>query len=264
MTLHVEPLVLTSREAAAALRISTKTLWALTLTAPRSLRFESDQVSGACGTASRHYEAGSQSRPIPLTIPSNTVDSIHGQHLDQRAERAQDIQFVAGDGKRRSIRLGADVSMEEAREIKKHVECSNAAAISGEPWKRDLALGSASSIGDSTQISRRSAWWRFGRTGEAGPVPGRLRQTPRDVEPATIIVFGHTRRTCSILRQPQAILGDIEVVDVKKWRAWLTENQHLAENTVNRRCGIAKQFFKDAVSGKMLDETRSTRSKACR
>ena len=39
-----------------------------------------------------------------------------------------------------------------------------------------------------------------------------------------------------------------------RWRIWLGENQKLADNTVRRRCGIAKQFFRAAQRRRLIGE----------
>ncbi len=42
--------------------------------------------------------------------------------------------------------------------------------------------------------------------------------------------------------------------DCDAWRDWLAAEQHLAENTIRRRCGIARQFFRAAVRQRLLTE----------
>ncbi|MBU0617205.1 MAG: site-specific integrase [Planctomycetes bacterium] len=42
-------------------------------------------------------------------------------------------------------------------------------------------------------------------------------------------------------------LRDIMPGDADEWRLWLIGTKKLADNTVRRRCGVAKQFFKAAV-----------------
>ena len=48
------------------------------------------------------------------------------------------IQFVAGDRRRRTIRLGQR-TLDDAKAIKAKVEALNADAISGQPWKNATA-----------------------------------------------------------------------------------------------------------------------------
>ena len=84
-----------------------------------------------------------------------------------------------------------------------------------------------------------------------------------DVKPATRIVYGHTRR-CLIERfGAERPLRSITTGDARDWRRWLARpknedrptdgGQGLAENTVRRRCSIAKQFFSDAVDRQLID-----------
>jgi integrase len=49
-------------------------------------------------------------------------------------------------------------------------------------------------------------------------------------------------------------LRDITAGDADAWRIWLAKQEGLAENTVRRRSGIAKQFFRAAVRRKLLVE----------
>src|SRR4051794_13640191 len=104
------------------------------------------------------------------------------------------VQFVAGDSKRRSIRLG-NLPMGEAREIKKHVDALNTAAISGEPWKREQAMwirdvdralyDKLAAVGLTAVRNRQT---------KLGPFLADYVKRRGDVEPATKIVYGHTIR----------------------------------------------------------------------
>lgn len=39
-----------------------------------------------------------------------------------------------------------------------------------------------------------------------------------------------------------------------QWRAWLASDQKLSDNTIRRRSGIAKQFFRQAVKQRLIVE----------
>lgn len=68
-----------------------------------------------------------------------------------------------------------------------------------------------------------------------------------DTKPNTRIVYGHTRRCLIKFFGADRSIRDITAGDADEWRLWLNRNQSLADNTLRRRCGIAKQFFKSAV-----------------
>ena len=53
---------------------------------------------------------------------------------------------------------------------------------------------------------------------------------------------------------PDKPLREITPGDADKWRLYLIGNQKLGRNTVRRRCGIAKQFFRAATRQKLISE----------
>ena len=67
-----------------------------------------------------------------------------------------------------------------------------------------------------------------------------------DVKTSTLLVLGHTRRNLIEYFGPDRLLRDISAGDADEWRLYLI-GQNLADNTVRRRCGIAKQYFRAAV-----------------
>ncbi len=78
-----------------------------------------------------------------------------------------------------------------------------------------------------------------------------------EVKASTTTVYEHTERCLVEFFGADKVLEDINSGDVKDWRRWLTQltdkgGQGLAENTARRRCGIAKQFFADAVERELV------------
>ncbi|QEG35121.1 tyrosine-type recombinase/integrase [Bythopirellula goksoeyrii] len=74
------------------------------------------------------------------------------------------------------------------------------------------------------------------------------------VKASTKTVYGHTKRCLIEYFKKDKPLADISPGDADEWRAWLTSSQNLAPNTVRRRCGIARQFFKAAIRKRLLTE----------
>jgi integrase len=68
------------------------------------------------------------------------------------------------------------------------------------------------------------------------------------------IVYGHTRRCLVEYFGADKRLSAISPGDADDWRRWLASDQALAENTIRRRCGIAKQFLRVAVKKRLLAE----------
>ena len=72
-----------------------------------------------------------------------------------------------------------------------------------------------------------------------------------DVKPATRTVWRHTRRNLVESFGPKKSLRDITQGDADGWLQHLIR-EGLSENTVRRRCGIAKQFLWAAVRKKLV------------
>ena len=75
-----------------------------------------------------------------------------------------------------------------------------------------------------------------------------------DVKGSTATVYGHTQRCLVEFFGATRPLDRITAGDCEDWRLWLASDQELADNTVRRRCGIAKQFFRAAVRRRLIAE----------
>ncbi len=163
------------------------------------------------------------------------------------------IQFVSSDGSRKSIRLGK-VPKKFAEHFKTRIEHLMAASETGSPFDRELSRW-ISDLSDAMHD-------KLART---GLVPGRSRATLRafvddyismrqstDAKPATIVVWGHTRRNLIEHFGTDKPLREITAGDAEEWRLSLV-GQGLAESTIRKRCSFAKQFFNHAVKKAVID-----------
>ena len=160
------------------------------------------------------------------------------------------ILFKGKDGRRRPIRLGK-CSKSVAKTVKFHVEELNSAAIAGRSpddntsrWVTEL---------QEVMLSKLSAAGLI-QTHESKSLGEFLESyidRRSDVKPGTRTVYGHTRRTLVEFFGENKSLRDITESDAEDWRVSLID-QGLSESTVRRRCGIAKQFFRKAVRGKLI------------
>ncbi len=154
------------------------------------------------------------------------------------------IQVVTPGG-RKAIRLG-QCSQRDAERILEHVEALAAAKFSAQSFRPATAawLGE---VGDTF----------YGRLARAGLVAAKASaqlggfldeyiKSRCDVKPATAIVLGHTRRNLIDYFKANKSLRDITSGEADQWRLSLI-GQGLSDNTVRRRCGIAKQFLRAAM-----------------
>jgi integrase len=164
------------------------------------------------------------------------------------------IQFVAGDGKRRSIRLGK-VSRRIAEEVRVKVEALNAAAVAGLSWDAETAKWVAAlspvladklaAVGlipkrqerDRARLRSFLDSYIAGRTDvKAGTATNLKIGAARLVE-----YFGADRD-----------LSSITAGDCDDWVLWLKERY--AGATVGKTVKWGKQFFRAAVRKKLIPE----------
>lgn len=185
--------------------------------------------------------------PLAAPMSKDSMASITRQATGRRL-----IQFTGPDNRRKTLRLGA-VSQRIAEAVKVRVEQLVAAAISGHAvddgtaqWLAGLDDVFRAKLASIGLVSRRDA---------AGTLKAFLDDYVRargDTKASTQIVYGHTRRNLIEYFGADRPLRDITPGDADEWRLWLKTKQGLADNTVRRRCGIAKQFFRTAVRKGLL------------
>jgi integrase len=163
------------------------------------------------------------------------------------------ILFVAPDGKRRTMRLGK-VTQRAAEAIKTKVEALVVSVGTGSPLDDEVARWVASR--DTMMADKLAA---------VGLIPKRHRakleafltdylDSRVDVKKSTATVYGHTKRCLVAYFGGEKPLHEITAGDGDRWRLWLAVHEKLAENTVRRRCGIAKHFFKAALRHRWIAE----------
>lgn len=173
------------------------------------------------------------------------------------------IQFVAGDRKRRSIRLGK-LPKKSAEVIKAKIEALNAAVISKTSWDVETAewVGKLDSL-------------LYAKLAKAGLVPVRAAaeramlgaflasyiQGRSDVKRGTKNVYRHTQECLVEYFGASKPLSEVSSGDADEWRRWLAISgkwadgsirKKLGDNTIRRRCGVARQFFRAALRKRII------------
>ena len=183
------------------------------------------------------------------------------------------ILFFNANGERKTIRLGR-ATMQQAATVKLRIELLIAAKINGAAPDDDTSRWVAS-VGDDLHAKLAEHGLVSPRAKAAittlaafldGYIAGRT-----DVKSGTAIVYGHTHRCLVEYFGADKSLIEITPADAKDWRRWLAlpknmkepkkGGQGLSDNTVRRRCGIARQFFNDAVERRLIAENPFARMK---
>ncbi len=160
------------------------------------------------------------------------------------------ILFIATDGTRKTIRLG-NATAKQALAIKVKVKQLITAKSTGvmddevHRWLGNLdevlygklaAVGLVTSRG-SVRLEGYLIDYLGSRT---------------DVKPSTHIAWSNTHRNLIEFFGSESALREISAGDADRWRLFLISTG-LSENTVRRRCGIAKQFFRAAVRRRLIN-----------
>jgi hypothetical protein len=162
------------------------------------------------------------------------------------------IQFTPpGGSKRETIRLGK-MNLRQAEAIKVRVEHLVYAATTRHPPDEETARWVAG-LED----------WLGDKLAAVGLIPKRAAMTlgaflddyiekrTADTKPTTRLVYGHTRRLLVEYFGADKPLRDITPGDADEWRRSMV-GKGLADNTVRRRSGIAKQYFKAALRKRLV------------
>ncbi len=158
---------------------------------------------------------------------------------------------------RPKLRLGK-VTAREAQTARVHVEAllRNKRIGSGyPPATADWLAG--------VPVSLRRRLERFGLVGpqerrECLTVAGwvqRYIDTRQDVKAGTATIYGHTQRNLLTFFGGAKRLDEVTPGDADEFRIHLATVEGLAENTVRRRCRLAKQFFRAAWKKRLIDES---------
>jgi len=172
------------------------------------------------------------------------------------------IQFVAGDGSRKTIRLGK-ATLRQAEGIKGKVQQLALAATGATGVVEDETIKWLAGLED-VMYGKLVAVGLVGQREslKLGTFLDSYIKDRHDVKAGTTTVYGHTRPNLIDFFGVDKLLRDVTPGDADQWRLHLLA-KGLADNTVRRRCGFAKQFFRVAVRRKLIssnpfDDLKST------
>lgn len=164
------------------------------------------------------------------------------------------ILFVAGDGKRKSIRLGKSTA-KQADAFKVKLEALIACGITGST--DDETSRWVASLNDKmhARLAKVGLVKARGRSGKT--TLKELLDTffeHLDVKPITELNYQSTRKALLAYFGADTPAGDIEPLAADKWRVTMKTIEKLAEATISKRVKLARQFFKSAIRWKMVTE----------
>ncbi len=183
--------------------------------------------------------------------------------LSTDAQGNRTVQFIAADGKRRSIRLGK-LSLQIAREIKTKVQSLSGAAFARVGWDKETAewVGGLESVlhdklANAGLIPKRTGF----RIATLGAFIDEYLAKRTDIKPRTRINLEQVRRNLVNYFGADKPLSDVTEGDADEWRLWMateekkgdkTTKRRLGDNTIRRHCGRARQLFRAAVKRRLI------------
>jgi len=163
------------------------------------------------------------------------------------------IQFVSKDGKRKSIRLGK-LSMRDAVTVKAKIEHLVAATI-----QKTAVENNVLDWVISLDTVMREKLIKAGLVTEMGDavllesfIDGYITMRS-DVTNGTVLMYKKARKDLIEYFGKDKPIRDITEGDAQDWRGWLISRE-LAESTIRRRSGMARQFFTYAIKKKIIQE----------
>jgi integrase len=166
------------------------------------------------------------------------------------------IQFTGLDAKRRVVRLGK-VTKKQAESAKGYIEDLLACKTTGSaPQPRTAEW----IIGLPVVVRKRLARVRLLASCKSLIAPT-LKEwlddystSRHDVKESTSRVYGHTIRNLLTFFGDSKRLDEITQGDADNFGIYLKTQENLADNTVRRRLGMSKQFFRAAIRKKLISE----------
>ena len=169
----------------------------------------------------------------------------------EKDEKGYRVRFLAANGKRKTIRL-SQLNKKKAEAICRHVEELSSAVASGQPIDRQTSLW-VSAIGEKLHQKLARAGLIEQRAASSleafldAYVEGR-----KDVKPSTATKWQTSINHLVAFFGASCELRTITEGRADDFRSYLY-GQGLAENTVRRCCGIAKQFMRAAQRKGLVD-----------
>jgi integrase len=165
--------------------------------------------------------------------------------------RRKRIQFIAGNGSRKTFRLGK-ATVRQAEAVKVRVE-QLVLAVSGVTGVVDDETANWLSGLDDSMYERLAAVGLVAERSSVnlGAFLDAYIEERRDVKPGTISIYGHVKGNLTDFFGANKPLREITPGEADQWRLYLV-GLGLADNTVRRRCGVAKQFLGVAVKRKLV------------
>jgi integrase len=204
----------------------------------------------------RKKQKGIEDSPAVRTRTGCDTSQIRGREFMasvSKDKKGYRVRFVMPDGANKTIRL-AGFNKSKCEDIARHVEELIAAKAAGAAidrrtanWLADIGQNVHDKLSNAGLVEQRVSF-------SLGEFIADYIKRRSDVAPGTTMNFGTCERNLVDYFGHDKAMRSIKHSDAIAFRQWLEENEGQAENTIRRRCGRARQFFKAAMKSRLIDE----------
>ena len=165
------------------------------------------------------------------------------------------VRFIDHNGQRRAIRLSG-INKSNTQKIARHIDELVVWKKSGMTLTLDGETATwLSKVGqDIHDKLNKAGLIELRVSSNLGDFIADYIARRSDVEPGTTMNFKTCETNLVEFFGHDKPLRSITAADATAFRKWLEETEGQAENTLRRRCGRARQFFKAAIKAKLIDE----------
>jgi integrase len=189
----------------------------------------------------------------PLSMPGFCILESIAMASVNKDSKGWRVMVVMPDGQRKTIRL-TGMNKAKAEQVGRHVDELVQAKGSGQPIERQTALW-LPTIGQKLHDKLSNAGLIHQRvSADLGEFVAEYIHRRSDVKPGTTMNLKSCERNLVDFFGASKPMRSITVKDATLFRQWLLDHEQQAENTLRRRCGRARQFFKAAVKARLIDE----------
>jgi integrase len=175
---------------------------------------------------------------------------VKGYSISNDPNGRRRIQFIDNNGNRKTIHLGkVPRRYAESVKVEDLVHATTTGHAPSDETSRWLTILEA---GLYDKLARVGLAKRRDSATLAGFIDGYIKQRS-DVKPSTQLVYQRVRRYLVEHFGEGKSMRDITPGDADAWRLDLL-GKGLADNTVRRSCGVAKQWFKAAVRSRLITD----------
>lgn len=168
------------------------------------------------------------------------------------------VQFVSPDGSRKTVttkgsKRSRDNGRQKANSFREKIDELLSNRLRGQSVPADLAKWVIGLPVETYDKLAAAGLLEERASTKLGPFLADWFEKRKHRKESTLTVWGHARRNLTDYFGANKDLRSINEADAEEFELWLSEHEKLAESTVRKRCGFAKQMLASAVKTRLIE-----------